>query len=523
MTPDDPRREPSLGPFGNPDGARAEISDLLDGWVNLSVGALSTAANDASARVLVGKLGAGKTVYLRRLQSYQASHAGVYADHEQQDVPSTELIVRFSQWYRPHQLTEKWGQLWHRAILRSLASHVLCNKILRPHVSEEQAEALASYRSLIGSPRRPHSIYSEVRAIINEHNTANHANRYLDNSGWDDLKVDLGDVVANCPPIFFYLDAVDEEFQSAPMYWLRCQEGLFIQAMRMIRDPRFGNRLHVVVSIRDMVMSKVLKSQHGPRYQHEPHIRILDWSRESLDTLLREKIHLLAAGQRMAPGVTSPIESWLGSAWIHNDALNVTEALEDYLIRHTRLIPRDVVTLGNALCEEIEAIKLQGMTEFPPDRLQRVVARTSKRFGDSQFAQTATQIAADLMPADAAARGYSDYYIGAEYARTLQDHVKELVRALGIDQFDEGVLNNFDELAELELGKGVRLSTALWQNGLLGYRDGLEFVFYSLTDVNEFDLPRHTRRFVLHPCVADSVPGIRLYGREPVRPYRVHA
>src|SRR5689334_18852086 len=112
------RGEPK-GPFGNPDGARADIGEVLDGFVDVrAFGALSTAASDASARVLVGKLGAGKTVYMRRLHSYQAANEGVYADHPRQDLPSTDLIVQVCQWYRINQLTAKWSKIWQRGILR---------------------------------------------------------------------------------------------------------------------------------------------------------------------------------------------------------------------------------------------------------------------------------------------------------------------------------------------------------------------------------------------------------------------
>ena len=72
------------GPFGNPDGARADLDDLLSRFVDFDDGALygdlATRANDATVRVVVGKLGAGKTVYLRRLRDFQRRQESVYAD-----------------------------------------------------------------------------------------------------------------------------------------------------------------------------------------------------------------------------------------------------------------------------------------------------------------------------------------------------------------------------------------------------------------------------------------------------------
>jgi hypothetical protein len=79
------------GPFGNPDGSRAPIENILSNFVdfrgNPAFGALATRQDDATTRVIVGRLGAGKTVYLRRLRNFQARQESVFADHPQQNLP----------------------------------------------------------------------------------------------------------------------------------------------------------------------------------------------------------------------------------------------------------------------------------------------------------------------------------------------------------------------------------------------------------------------------------------------------
>src|SRR5215211_9251050 len=249
-------RSDPVGPFGNPDGSRAPIERVLYDFVdfrgNPAFGALATPADDATSRVIVGRLGAGKTVYLRRLRSFQARQESVYADHPQQNLPSTEAIVKACQWFPERFLTEKWMQVWSRAVLSSLATHLLTHPDLRQHVSSDQAESIRrDYGSLLGEFRRPRSIYAELRGIINGQNSARQLTAYLDQSAWDDLEDVLAETLRTCPPVFFYLDAVDEECSHAPMYWLRCQKGLFYQVMRFLRDPRLGGRLHIVISIRD--------------------------------------------------------------------------------------------------------------------------------------------------------------------------------------------------------------------------------------------------------------------------------
>jgi hypothetical protein len=113
-----------LGPFGNPDGSRAQLERVIGDFVDFggdpSFGALATRANDSMVRVIVGKLGAGKTVYMRRLQDYQSRQGSVYADIPQQSPPSTEVIVKACQWFSGQVLVEKWMQIWSRAILREV-------------------------------------------------------------------------------------------------------------------------------------------------------------------------------------------------------------------------------------------------------------------------------------------------------------------------------------------------------------------------------------------------------------------
>ena len=67
------------------------------------------------------------------------------------------------------------------------------------------------------------------------------------------------------------------------------------------------------------------------------------------------------------------------------------EDVEDYLLRHTRMIPRDVVSLGNNLCEQILLAKSNGDKALREEVIRDTVASASKRFGDSQIAQCANQ------------------------------------------------------------------------------------------------------------------------------------
>ena len=441
------RRLDPVGPFGNPDGSRADIEDVIGEFVDfggdLAYGHLATRANDSMVRVIVGKLGAGKTVYLRRLQDFQSHQDSVYADAPQQSLPKTEVVVKACQWFSDRVLVEKWMQIWDRAIMRSLASHLLRHPELRQQIRDEQAAELEhSYGRLLDDFRRPRSIYTQVRDIINQRQTAYQLSTYLDDPLWDDLEDLLGEVIGSCKPIYFYLDALDEEFSHAPMYWLKCQEGLFYQVMRLLRDHRLGGRLHVVVCIRDIVMSSVYRSEHAPRYYNEPHIRVLNWDRGSLLYLLSQKLQRLPSSLLMRRGASGPptIRDWLGidgQVWPGPTAGRGT--IEDYLLGHTRLIPRDIISLGNDLSEEVLRQKKAGHAGLPPEALAAVVQRCAKRFGDSQLAQCANQISSDLMPSGAALHDYSELFTSTQaYISGVQEEVRSFVRMIGVDRFSAG-------------------------------------------------------------------------------------
>src|SRR2546429_8113612 len=509
------RRLDPVGPFGNPDGSRADIEDVITEFVDFggdpAFGHLATRANDSMVRVIVGKLGAGKTVYLRRLQDFQSRQDSVYADVPQQGLPKTEVVVKACQWFSDRVLVEKWMQIWERAIMRSLASHLLHRPELRQQIADEQADELErSYTRLLDEFRRPRSIYSEVRDIINRQNNAHQLSAYLDDPLWDDLEDLLGEVVNRCKPIYFYLDALDEEFSHAPMYWLKCQEGLFYQVMRLLRDHKLGGRLHVVICIRGIVMSSVYRSEHAPRYYNEPHIRVLTWDRNSLLYLLQKKLQRLPPALLMRRVASGPptIGDWLGvnGHWPGPDG---DGPIEDYLLSHTRLIPRDIISLGNDLNEEVLRQKQAGHDGLSPEALARVVQRCAKRFGDSQLAQCANQISSDLMPKNAALHDYSELFTSTQaYITGVHEDVRSFVRLIGVDRFSRADLRALQEMADLHFEKATDLASVLWQNGLLGYIDESgRHRFYSMGDIEQFHFPPEVSTYLLHPCLVHTVRG----------------
>ncbi len=227
---------------------------------------------------------------------------------------------------------------------------------------------------------------------------------------------------------------------------------------------------------------------------------------------MQQKLQRLPPSLLMRRPASGPptIRDWLGvnGQWPGPDG---DGAVEDYLLSHTRLIPRDIVSLGNELNEEILRQKQAGYDGLPPAAVQGVVRRCAKRFGDSQLAQCANQISSDLMPKNAALHNYSELFTSTQaYISGLQEDVRSFVRMIGVDRFPRADLQALQDMADVHFEKATDLASVLWQNGLLGYIDEIgQRRFYSLGDIEEFHFPPDVDTYALHPCLVHAVGGIR--------------
>jgi hypothetical protein len=239
---------------------------------------------------------------------------------------------------------------------------------------------------------------------------------------------------------------------------------------------------------------------------------VLTWDRNSLLYLLGQKLQRLPPSLLMRRATSGPptIGDWLGvnGSWPGPEG---NGPIEDYLLSHTRLIPRDIISLGNELNEEVLRQKQAGREGLPPAALQGVVQRCAKRFGDSQLAQCANQISSDLMPQGAALHDYSELFTSTQaYISGVQEDVRSFVRMIGVDRFSRADLLALQEVADLHFEKTTDLASVLWQNGLLGYIDESgRRRFYSMGDVEQFHFPPDVGMYVLHPCLVYAVGGIQ--------------
>jgi hypothetical protein len=368
------------------------------------------------------------------------------------------------------------------------------------------------------------SIYSQVNEIVNSNYSRKEIDKYFNRPGWAELETVVSETIATCPPLCFYLDAVDEEFGHAPMYWLRAQKGLFYQVMRFLRDAQLGSRLHIVIGMRDIVLASVYRSEHQTRYRGEPHIRVLSWDKKAIEYFLHEKLakldeHFFIGG--LSTGRT--LTNWLGMSEVTNVQRNVNEPIMQYLLRHTRLLPRDIVTLGNLLCRSISEMQAQPSRSDKQLLVRKTVSEAARVFGNEQLAICANELASAAMPAHAVDHGYAETYTAnQEYIRGIAEDLKNVISYIGIDRFSFERLREAQKFAEDRFEEGTDPLSVLWMNGLLGYVDGgrgaERHVFYSDDRMDEFHLPLNRQEYILHPILIDSV-GVGISEGKPIVPF----
>jgi hypothetical protein len=499
-------------PFGSPDGDRSELADPLKDFIAFRgrhfQNGLGMDPNDRKVRVIVGGKGAGKTLYLRRLQDAAARENSVYADDWQISLPSSTDIIRIADWEtNPVATIERWQDIWKRAILSSLVSHILysADPVLYRVRDEYGDELRARGSDLLPDDESPESVYDAVRDIVGTYHAKKRVRAFLADRRWGSLERELTQALQTCPPICFYLDALDHRFHHAPRPWMLCQLGLFETVMDLLRDRRFGSRLHVIIGLRDVVFSAIQSTEHATKYVENDHIRMLDWNRDAIEYFLQNKLSALPERYHLGSHDSQFVERWLGMGEITNEARKQIERIETYLLRHTRLIPRDIVVLGNTLCETIDRVRAHGQSFLMEEDVRQAVKAAAQRFGREQLNIVANHLTAIAMPRGAAHHYYDEVYTsegldalegGQAYQEVIADELGELIATLRRDRFSKEQLADFANAARAKFGWVQDLPSILWQNGLLGYIDGPvrtgSTVFFATTREDSLHLPMNS-------------------------------
>ncbi|MDE6024004.1 MAG: hypothetical protein K2G45_00975 [Lachnospiraceae bacterium] len=498
--------------FGNPDGSRTDIEDMMSEFIVFDKRYFSSGVaspDDLKTRVIVGPKGSGKTVYLRRIRANLKLNNSIHVNSIEHELPATDLVVRFGQNFAESNITEKWMYAWKFAILRAVISSILNDEDWNQDVTEKEKNKLLEYEGIIFPKYKvPMPIYSELRNILSHYSTKNTFNEYAERKEWDEIEIIVEKIFKKMPALYYFVDSVDEEFGNAPMYWLRCQKGLFYQVMRLIRKELYGNKLHVVICIRDNVMASICKSEHHTRYINEEHVKILNWDYASIQYFFESKIANMKKCYFINENSEKSVVNWFGITHIHNNYRDIEEPILQYVLRHTRLLPRDIVIMGNSL-SEIKQMKTNSPQTDICKMIRKKVAKCAKVFGNELLQICANQINNNEMPKDAAEKEYSEVYTSIqEYKESTSNRMKEVFVDVTSDKLKWNQICELEERAEKLLGENCKMFDVLWQNGGVGYIEegpnGKEEIFFN-DGYPEFLLPKEKSIYILRSCLIDAI------------------
>ena len=582
------------GPFGAPDASR---SDTTEQYLAIS-GAmpdLSDIAGRFRERIIIGKKGAGKTIYLRALQrallpsEKLGSSRGTIANnqgwliHKELINLPTQVVInvsRISQ--RAHaqlvklniyvdqvaRTRELWTQIWNCAILASTYK-LITSTANQAHFKEclaridddetlsEKAEFVSHFVSELPPSYSP--IVMIQFFLSKKTNRVGDITDYVESLEWSVLYELVSSVINSSPQIAIFIDAIDDAFDHAPEAWLDCQEGLFRSVFGFLnRNDSFGGRVHVIVALREIVYSSLLCSEHASRYLWDDHVRYISWDPVSSRSFLFEKIMRLSGTVIANPAADSarnPMRYWIGIDSVKNKKRDVTESAADYILRHTRLLPRDIVLMGNAICNA-QVMRRRTGKSFTEGKLRQVVHEVAKYIAQEAISSAVNEYIASvdylaeillssskrsrvlrgragsrrlLDAEDESAVEVAD--IVRQIKGSVEDRVGRFFALVGTERFDRDTLQL--ALMECELvdqgdfeksGRAAfsRFDNILYRHGLLAYEAEIggmkrwRFSWRGQPTVENSQLPENEQSFGFHSCVLDRYPTIRAEGADPV-------
>lgn len=501
--------------FGKADGSRGPISEDHQ-FIHLDTrfGAIGRPIDEYTrTRVVVGSQGVGKTLFLRRLQAHFEKDDSVLSARAVLETSEldTNTVIRFSQLFRKSANSENWTFVWKCAIYLAASRAVLADHPRWGAVPED----VISHLTELLDDLLPDATYRnpvDITAFLTRGISGNTDwDRFRNNSCWIDLRETLRDALKHSREVYLFLDAIDDNFKYAPSYWMQCQRGLFYAVMHAMRNDTIDNKLHVVISIRDLVFTSVLQSEHGRRYASDVEITPLTWTTAAAVEFLGKKVAQLSPD--LFPHSVEPsITSFLGREAIWNEQRDMAEPIEQYLIRHTKLSPRDIILLGNGIL--IAARRENVMPQDLSDAvLRRAVSLASRLAASEALAQVANQVVTNALPWNSSKFNYTESMTTEYDSDGLVREICSVLLLLDTELFDRDVAARLSAEADKRFGSGANLLDVLWQHRLIGVlRDG-GASFYDGVEDGRFTLPDGPL-YILHSILLDVLPTVEVMRHE---------
>ncbi len=504
------------GPFGDSDASRVDFHKLRHSYISISNESTQDIEEDidTSVRIIVGRKGSGKTLYIRTIQDYYRrlnfeNEGTVYITDIDNEPPDTNLIVKVTTWFEQNETEadEIWRRIWKAVILRTTYTHLFYARDLQKYISQKQKSVfIDKYKSILPSAKASTSVFNQLTSFLANFNSEHNLKSFLYKEEWAAFETELNTLIKESPPIYFFLDQLDDDFIHAPYQWLKCQYGLFACMFRFIRNNTFGGRLHIVACIREMAYSYILHTQDGTKYLSESKIKILRWDKEITKHFLEKKIQSLDDKYFSNPNKPKTIANFFGMDTITLKRDNgFNENISSYILRHTMLMPRDIINIGNIYCEKKSLNK-----EYD----NRILLKEAVKYVARQIAKEQTVIASILIINKWIYNGVVEddnfeFFVSEQMIQNVNKELCKMIKKIGKDRFTSKLLRNIEKkLSEYKMSQTDKPFNALFLAGLLGYIEkdadsNLKEIFFSESRNTQFSLPELKKDYVFHSSLID--------------------
>lgn len=490
--------------FGNPRGRDENLQNFFDLHDSKFHNKNQSQSAILYPRITVGSPGSGKSFNLKRQLEYASKSQNVFAEFIENESPPADEIRELHQQLskQNRNISHTWKRIWYCAILTSVASHIINNKDWH---TEKNSSIVENIKNLISQEfsLRTVRVLQVMGKIIRQHSkTVNQLINYINHEKWSNLEHEIIEATKNLDPIYVFIDSQDVWYARYPTQWMKFQEGLYYCVYEyFLENNSFQEKIRPYISIREHVFSSILQDQADrARILSDPYIHRLSWNYQSIQQFIRTKIMALDENFLAIPEEieSDPFLAFFGHSEYENHVRSVTEPVSQYVLRHTRMVPVDVVTLGNRLCQKMS----QNQNAKPRLTIQDI-KRTTRELSRGIGITLRNNCVNHL-------RSKHPEFERNNSWETTSNLFSQIVKSVGHDRFswlelkraitENTLINEYHEVVE-------GLPDILWQNRILGYvqneKKPEHVCFYLNDELFQFDIPKSKSQYVFHPSLVD--------------------
>ncbi|OYP35846.1 hypothetical protein [Rhodopirellula sp. MGV] len=329
-------------------------------------------------RLIVGEPGAGKTrTLLQHPFAEDAVNIGIV------DVglhPDTEGVMGVHRALRPVQANtvEYWEKYWRMATIRAIATHILFGREKNGNGSSD-IEALRTFVTRARATSVPVCVTDSLTHICQGLMTRNEFREYYHSDEFARATVAVEQALRSGSRFPILLDVSDEVLDNAPVAWSECLQGLMFFVLSSKSDSLFHS-VDLVATSSARVHRAATRQPRYFNYSSRADIMTLAWEARDAKRFLSRKVSSLPTRFKFTHSSSDELRDWLGVGSIMNRSRNRREKVADYVVRHTRLMPRQIICIGNELCRSVQHAKRAGGIRIGRETIHGIVHKSVRDF-----------------------------------------------------------------------------------------------------------------------------------------------